>query len=96
MRNQNNASEWKKLKDDPTDPTVRASNQFAKEILIPKKLTLNQMRRYKQLLELIRNQKIEWKDVDVDNLIWFLSQDLGVGRLTAKYRLLNLKYIVEG
>lgn len=94
MKNQNSAFEWKKLKEDSADPIVHAGNQFVKEILMPKKLILNQMKRYKQLLELIRNQKIEWKDVDVDNLIWFLSQNLEVGKLTAKYRLLNLKYIV--
>lgn len=69
-------------------------NQFTYEILMPKKLILNQMKRYKQLLELINNQKIKSKDIDVSNLIWFLSQDLGVGRLTIKYRLLNLNYIV--
>ena len=93
MKNQNGASEWKNLKENSADPIIRASNQFAKEILMPKKLVYNQMRRYKQLLELIRNQKIEWKDVDTGNMIKFLCKDFKVNELVIKYRLINLGVI---
>lgn len=90
MKNQNNASEWKKLKEDSADPTVRASNQFAKEILMPKKLVYNQVKRYKSLIELINNQKIDWGKIDVGNMIKFLCKDFKVNELVMKYRLMNL------
>lgn len=90
MRNQSNASEWKKLEDDPTDPIIRASNQFAKEILMPKKLVYNQVKRYKSLIELINNQKIDWGKIDTGNMIKFLCKDFKVNELVMKYRLMNL------
>lgn len=90
MKNQNSAYEWKKLKEDSADPTVRASNQFAKEILMPKKLVYNQVKRYKSLIELINNQKIDWGKIDTENMIKFLCKDFKVNELVMKYRLMNL------
>ena len=90
MRNQNNESEWKNLKEDSADPTVRASNQFAKEILMPKKLVYNQVKRYKSLIELINNQKIDWGKIDTENMIKFLCKDFKVNELVMKYQLMNL------
>ena len=90
MKNQNSAYEWKKLKEDSADPTVRASNQFAKEILMPKKLVYNQVKRYKSLIELINNQKIDWGKIDTENMIKFLCKDFKVNELVMKYRLINL------
>lgn len=90
MKNQNSASEWKKLKEDSADPTVRASNQFAKDILMPKKLVYNQVKRYKSLIELINNQKIDWSKIDTGNMIKFLCKDFKVNELVMKYRLMNL------
>lgn len=90
MRNQKNVSEWKELKEDSDDPIIRASNQFTKEILMPKKLVYNQVKRYKSLIELINNQKIDWDKIDTGNMIKFLCKDFKVNELVMKYRLMNL------
>lgn len=71
------------------DLKEREANQFAAELLMPKKLIIEGMRKYK-LQYKIKN----WNDIDIDHFIKYLSNELKVSWMSMKYRLINLGLIV--
>lgn len=67
------------------------ANKFAAELLMPKKLILELIKKY----QFDKNIK-RVEDINVDNLIKYLAKQLNVSMMSMKYRLLNLKLIIVG